>query len=217
MLGWAACAVGAGVLGAHVAPAIFPVETAADAARALVWLSMAVPVVVAFSRSRPRGLLRFRAIDLVYGAVFGVVLRLTQGIVADLVEGGAAWPSTFSTDGGLPATFPLDALAGSLVAPALEEAFFRGVVLVGVFVVIRRRLGASTAGAAAIAFSTALFLVAHALTAPRAMSDLVTLSLLSVVAGAFVVGTGRIWPAVTTHVVYNATGFALVTVGTLLA
>lgn len=217
MLGWAVCAVGAGALASHAAPAVFPVETAANAARALVWLSMAVPVAVAFSRSRPRGLLRVRAIDVVYGFVFGLLLRLTEGIVADVVVGGAAWPSTFTADGRLPATFPLDALAGSLVTPALEEAFFRGVVLVGVFSVVRRRMGASSAGIAAIAFSTALFVAAHELTAPRETSELVALALVGVVTATFTVGTGRIWPAVATHVVYNATGFALVAVGTLLA
>ncbi|MGN7968893.1 CPBP family glutamic-type intramembrane protease [Microbacterium sp. 22296] len=70
---------------------------------------------------------------------------------------------------------------------------------------------------AAVALSTALFVVAHELTAPRDPSDLVSLTLLGVVAGSLTIGTGRIWPAMAVHVVFNASGFALLAVGTLLA
>ena len=63
----------------------------------------------------------------------------------------------------------------------------------------------------------ALFVVTHQiLGAPNAM-DLAALTMLGVVTGAFVVGTGRIWPAVAVHVVFNASGVALVAIGTLLA
>lgn len=217
MLGWAACAVGVGVIGARVAPALFPVETAAGGAQGIIWTSMAVPVALAFLRSRPRGLLRFRVIDLVYGIVFGILVRLVQGMVAGIGDGAAPWPSTFSTDGGLPSAFAADAVAGSLVTPTLEELLFRGVVLVSAFAVLRRSVGGVAAGIAAVALSTALFVAAHELTAPRDPSDLASLALLGVVAGAFTIGTGRIWPAVAVHVVFNASGFALVAAGTLLA
>lgn len=216
LLGWAVCAVGAGALAAHIAPLVFPVETEAAAASALVWLALAAPIVLGFSRSRPRGLLRFRAIDLVYGFVFGVLLRLAQGVAADVWEEGAAWPSTFSTDGGLPPGFAVEAASQVIVAPVLEELFFRGVILVGVFSLLRRAVGSVAAGTAAVASSTALFVAAHLMTAARGPSDLVALVLLGVVAGAFTVGTGRIWPAVALHVVFNATGLGLVAVGTLL-
>lgn len=217
MLGWAVCAVGAGALGAHVAPIVFPVETAAGGAQGIIWLSMAVPVAAAFARSRPRGLLRFRTIDVVYGLVFGVLLRLVQGGVAEIGAGVAAWPSTFSSDGGMPPSFAIEAVTGSIVTPTLEEMLFRGVVLVSVFAILRRRVGSVAAGVAAVAISTGLFIAAHELTAPRDVSELVTLTLLGIVAGSFVIGTGRIWPAVAVHVVFNASGFALVAVGTLLA
>lgn len=217
MLGWAVCAVGAGALGAHVAPVVFPVETAAGGAQGIIWSSMAVPVAVAFARSRPRGLLRFRAVDVAYGVVFGVLLRLVQGSVARIGVGAAPWPSTFSNDGGLPPSFAFEAVAGSIVTPTLEELLLRGVVLVSVFTILRRGVGSIAAGVAAVAISTVLFLAAHELAAPRDVSELVALTLLGIVAGSFVIGTGRIWPAVAVHVVFNASGFALVAVGTLLA
>ncbi|KQR21403.1 CPBP family intramembrane glutamic endopeptidase [Microbacterium sp. Leaf151] len=217
MLGWAVCAVGVAAVGAHAAPLLFPVETAAAGAQGIIWTAMAAPVALAFARSRPRGLLRFRVIDLVYGVVFGILLRLVQGAVAGIGGDAAPWPSTFSTDGGLPPAFALDAIAGSLVTPTIEESLFRAVVLVSTFAVLRRRAGGVAAGIAAMAVSTALFVAAHELTAPRGPSDLAALTLLGVVAGAFTIGTGRIWPAVAVHVVFNASGFALVAAGTLLA
>lgn len=217
MLGWALCAVGAGALAAHVAPTVFPVETADGGAQGLIWSSMAVPVAVAFARSRPRGLLRFRTVDVMYGVVFGVVLRLVQGGLAGIGVDAAPWPSTFSNDGAVPPSFAIEAVAGSIVTPTLEEMLFRGVVLVSVFAILRRRVGSIAAGVAAVAIATALFITAHELTAPRDVPELVTLTLLGVVAGSFVIGTGRIWPAVAVHVVFNASGFALVAVGTLLA
>lgn len=217
MLGWAICAVGIGVLGVHLATAVFPVETSADAAQGIIWTSMAVPIALAFVRSRPRGLLRIRTIDIVYGVVFGIVLRLVQGAAAGVGDGAAPWPTTFTTDGGLPRAFIVDAVAGSLITPAVEELLFRGVVLVSAFAVLRRSVGDVAARIAAVALSTALFVVAHELTAPRDPSDLVSLTLLGVVAGSLTIGTGRIWPAMAVHVVFNASGFALLAVGTLLA
>jgi membrane protease YdiL (CAAX protease family) len=217
MLGWAVSAVGVGVIGAHLAPSLFPVETVSGGAQGIIWASMAVPVALAFMRSRPRGLLRFRVIDVVYGIVFGILLRLVQGTVAGIGDGAAPWPSTFSTDGGLPPAFGVDAAAGSLITPTVEEFLFRGVVLVSAFAVLRRSVGGVAAGIAAVALSTVLFIAAHEFTTPRDASDLVSLTLLGVVAGTFTIGTGRIWAAVAVHVVFNASGFALVAAGTLLA
>jgi membrane protease YdiL (CAAX protease family) len=196
---------------------IFPVETAAAAGRALVWLWIAAPVALAFRRSRPRGLLRLRAVDLVYGLVFGILTRVAEGVAEAAAQGSAAWPSTFSADGGLPPGFALEAVAGTVVTPTLEELLFRGVVLVSLFTVVRRRAGVLAAGVASTALSTVLFVLAHALTAPRHASELWTIALLGVIAGAFTLGTGRIWPAIALHVVFNATGYALLAAGTLLA
>lgn len=211
------CLLGVGVIGAHVVELTLPSEAAGLAAQLLVWLCFALPVVVALRRSRPRGLLRLRAIDLAYGVVFGVLLRAAQGVVSGLGGTPAPWPSTFSTGGGLPASFSAQAIAGVVVSPVLEEAFFRGVVLVCAFVAIRRVAGAVAAGIAAVALSTVLFVVAHIFVGDPDAVDLAILALLGVVAGAFVVGTGRLWPAVWVHLVFNATGFAMIAVGTLLA
>lgn len=217
MLGWGVCALGLGVIGAHLVRLALPADAAGDAAQALVWLCFAVPIALAFRRSRPFGLLRMRAIDVAYGVVFGVVVRGAQGVIGGLSGTPAPWPSTFSTDGALPSSFVTQAVTGTLVTPVLEEGFFRGVVLVCAFVLLRRFAGPAAAGVASVALSTTLFVLAHQLVGSPDAVDLATLTVLGVTTGAFVLATGRLWPAALVHVVFNATGFAMLAVGTLLA
>ena len=144
-------------------------------------------------------------------------LRFAQGAIEGAGGTPAAWPSTFSLDGRLPSGFALEAALGSLVAPTLEELFFRGLVLVAAYTVFRRWSGRVAGGIAAAAVSTALFVIAHVLVQGGDASGILAIALVGVVASALVLGTGRVWAAVLAHVVFNATGFALVAVGTLLA
>lgn len=216
MLGWAVFALGVGVLLAHAASVALPVETSSDASRVVFWVALLAPAVFALRRSRPRGLLRIRLVDLAYGIVFGLVVRGTQGVLAGL-EGAVAWPSTFTTGDGLPSSFLTDAVGDVIVAPLCEEIFFRGVVLLCIFAVVKRWSGPLAAGVAAVALSTALFVVTHQILGALDAVDLAALALLGVVTGVFVVSTGRIWPAVAVHIVFNASGIALVAIGTLLA
>lgn len=217
MLGWAVCALGIGVLASHGVPLLLPPETASAGAEAVVWVALVVPVGLALSRSRPRGLLRMRAIDVASGLVFGVALRLMQGVVAGLDGGVVAWPTALSTDGGLPDSFLADGVAVVVVSPVLEELFFRGVILVCVYAALRPLAGSAAAGVAAVLLSTALFVVAHQLGGTASASDVIVLAFVGLTAGASVMGAGRIGPALVMHVVFNATGVALVAVGTLLA
>ncbi|WP_295852913.1 type II CAAX endopeptidase family protein [uncultured Microbacterium sp.] len=217
MLGWAVCALGLGVIGAHLVGLALPEDAAGDAAQALVWLCFAVPIAAALRRSRPLGLFRLRAVDVAYGIVFGALVRGAQGVIGGLSGTPAPWPSTFSTDGALPSSFLTQAVTGTLVAPVLEEGFFRGVVLVCAFVLLRRSAGSRAAGIASVALSTTLFVLAHQLLGSPDAVDLATLALLGVTTGVFVLATGRLWPAVLVHVFFNATGFAMLAVGTLLA
>lgn len=210
-------AVGAGALAARAAADVLPVETRDDMALAVVWVAFAVPTVLALRRSRPRGLLRWRAVDLLYGLVFGLFVRWAQGSVAGLGGAPAAWPSTFSTGNGLPAGFLADAAAGSIVSPLVEELLFRGVVLVCVFAVLQPVGGRVAAGVASAALSTALFVVAHVLAGAPDAVDVTTMALLGLIASAFVLGTGRLGTAVVLHVVFNLSGYVLIAAGTLLA
>ena len=214
MLGWALLGLGAGALGGF-----FLGDTLGTV---VLWVALLVPVVLAYRRGIPRGLLRIRAVDVLYAVVLGGVLRVVQGWLAVVFGGSGALPSYPSLDGALPAFWWLeDLLGGALVAPVVEEFFFRGLLLVVIFTLVRRFAGNDGAGVrlggfVAVAASTGLFVMTHYLTGPVSAEVAVTLTLVGLVCGMLVVFTGRIWPAVLVHVVYNGTGVLLTVAGTLL-
>ncbi|MGW8481862.1 CPBP family glutamic-type intramembrane protease [Microbacterium sp. NPDC055903] len=215
LLGWAAVGLGAGILlGSLVGGMLGTVA---------LWIALIVPVILAFRRGVPRGLLRFRPVDLLYGVVLGGMLRLAQGWLDVALGGSGALPSYPSLDGALPTSlWTQELLGGVLVAPLVEEGFFRGLVLVAVFAVVRRTMGRDdaamrTAGVVAVTASVVLFILAHALLGAASSSEIASTGLLGLACGLLVVTTGRIWPAVLVHVVYNGTGVALAVAGTLLA
>jgi membrane protease YdiL (CAAX protease family) len=214
VLGWAALGLGAGLLLAAWLGGLV--------GTALLWVGMLVPVVFAFRRGVPRGLLRIRAVDLLYGLVLAGILRIIQGWSAIGFGGSGALPSYPTLDGALP---PLwwaeDLIGGVLVAPVVEEFFFRGLLLVALFTVVRRfagrdRASIGIAGFVAIVTSAGLFVLTHQLVSTLTPDAAVSLALLGVTGGLLVVFTGRIWPAVLLHVFYNGTGMLLVLAGTVL-
>lgn len=191
---------------------------AAAAATALLWLGMLVPVVWAFVRSRPVGLLRFRAIDLLWGVALGFLLRISAGWITQAVEGSAPFPSYPLIGGRLPEFWWLtDGLAVVVVAPVIEELFFRAVILVSLYTVLRRPFGRAAAAIVSVIASTAVFVVVHSLAGSASTDQLLAITLLGLVCGALVVLTGRIWGAVLVHVVYNGTFVVLALAGTFLA
>ena len=184
---------------------------------AVLWLGMLVPIVWAFTRSRPAGLLRFRFLDLLWGIGLGLMLRTVQGWLEVAAGGSGALPSYPSIGGSLPSGFLFsDVLAPVVIAPVIEEFFFRAVVLVSVYTLLRRAVGKLMAGAVAVVVSTGLFVLLHSLTGALGVDEVISLSLLGLVCGLLVVLTGRIWPAVLVHVVYNFTFVVLALAGTYL-
>jgi membrane protease YdiL (CAAX protease family) len=181
---------------------------------AILWVSMIVPVIWGFARSRPIGLLRFEAVDVVWGLGIGILLRIVQGWLA-AAGGDTALPSYPTIGGGLPIGWWFDGvLAPVLIAPTIEEFFFRGVVLVSVFTIVRRTFGGVAAAVVAIIGSTGLFVFVHALTLSLGVADVLSLTALGLATGAIVLLTGRIWSAVLVHIVYNATFVVLALAGT---
>jgi membrane protease YdiL (CAAX protease family) len=218
LLGWAVLALGAGVLGATAATEIVGGSFGATLSQLVLWVAFAVPVVVAFARSRPRGLLRFRPVDVLYAVVLGGMLRLIQGWLEMRAGGSGAWPTYPTLGGSLPSNWIFDQLLTAVVVgPVVEEFFFRGLVLVAMYSAVRRIAGRDVAMFASAIVSTALFVVAHALLTPLGWDAVVSLALVGLVASLLVLLTGRLWAAVLTHVIYNGLWVAMATVGTLLA
>lgn len=183
---------------------------------AALWGGLGAAVLVAFIRARPANLLRFKGIDLLWGISLGFTLRLIAGALT------SADSSTFPSVDGLGAVPALDwwltyALPAGLVGPILEEFFFRAVLLVTIYQLLRGVVGVLAAGVSALLFTTAAFLFLHALFNPLTVPDDLQLLLIALVCGLLVLLTGRVWPAVLTHVIYNASYLVLALVGSVLA
>lgn len=183
----------------------------------VLWVGMLVPIVWAFTRSRPAGLLRFRFLDLLWGVGLGLILRTVQGWLAVAAGGSGALPSYPSIGGSLPTGFVFtDVLAPVLVAPVIEELFFHAVVLVSVYTLLRRPVGMPMAGVVAVVVSAALFVMLHSLAGALTVDGVLAVGLLGLVCGALVMLTGRVWPAILVHVVYNGSYVVLALAGTFL-
>lgn len=205
--------VGLGVVGGGAVSRI-PAPWAPLASTVVLWLCLGGAVVFAFLRSRPAGLLRFRPIDVLWGVGLGLGVRLLQGWVSGADAG--AFPSAVSLDGGLPSNWWItEAIPSGLVAPVVEEFFFRTVVLVAVYQLLRRSVGGVAAGVTAALVSAGGFVLLHATAGTLTLTDGIQLFAVGGTCALVVLLTGRIWGAVLTHVVYNVTYLALVVVGTL--
>ncbi|BDV29789.1 CPBP family intramembrane glutamic endopeptidase [Microbacterium terricola] len=216
LIAWALFSLGAGVLAGFTIRWLWPAASWSSLASTLaLWIGMLVPIVMAFSRSRPVGLLRLRPLDLLYGVALGVFLRLFQGWVATMADGGAPFPTFATMDGALPSSwFWREALPAGVIAPVIEEFFFRAVILVAMYTVLRRGFGKMTAGLAAALVSTALFVVLHTVSGTLGIDAVVSLGAVGLTCAALVLLTGRIWAAVIVHVVYNSMYLLLGLVGT---
>lgn len=181
-----------------------------------LWAGLTAPVVLLLARSRPTGLLRMRATDLVWGVGLGLAVRLVQGAL----EGAnrQPFPTTPTAGGPFSGDWWLEqGLAAGVVGPVVEEFFFRAVILVTVYRLLRRRIGAPAASASALLVSAGTFVLIHQAFAPLSLAAAFQLTLLGGVCAAVVLLTGRIWGAVLVHVVYNATFLGLGVMGSLLS
>jgi membrane protease YdiL (CAAX protease family) len=174
---------------------------------------MAVPVLVALRRGRPQGLTSARATDLLWGIALGAALRLVQGWLS------GANQNQFPTVAGLDGTganlewFLGTAVPGTLVSPILEEFYFRAVILVGVYQILRRSVGTVGAAITALLASSGFFVVLHQFFSAITLADGVQLFLVGATCGLLVFLTGRIWGAILVHVVYNGIYFCLAILG----
>ncbi|WP_396668813.1 lysostaphin resistance A-like protein [Microbacterium sp. R86528] len=202
-------------LGAAAIDTLVDAPWAPLASGVLLWVGMAVPIVWTFSRSRPAGLLRFRAVDLLYAVVLGVALRVVAGWIEVALGGSGAFPRYTTLDGSLGSQWLVTDLLGPvLVAPLLEEFFFRAVLLVSVYTVLRRPVGRVAAGVTAVIVSSAVFMLVHAFTAQLGTGVILSIGLVGLVCSLLVMLTGRIWGAVLVHLVFNASFVVLALVGT---
>jgi len=182
---------------------------------AVLWGFLTVAVGYAFSRGRPAGLLRFRATDMLWGLGMGLALRLLNGWLSG--ANTVPFPTSAAASGSSVLEWWFaNAIAPGLIAPAVEEFFFRTVILITVFQMLRRGVGSLAAGVTAALVSTGGFVLLHAAFTMLPLTAGLQLFAVGTACSALVLLTGRIWGAVLTHATYNLTYFALVAVGVLL-
>jgi membrane protease YdiL (CAAX protease family) len=208
-----------GVLGAIALLPVTSLPTVPDALREPVsYLATWVPLGVAAAISvrlavRRRAEAWWRALRLGVGptallvSLFAGLLLRTVAVGAEALVTGRIGAGSLSPGGGQGDAVALVAVvaASAIVSPVIEELFFRGTLLPAV----GERIGTGRAAdGVAIVLAAAVFAVVHALAGS---------SLISVVV-AFVAGIGfglvarshGVGAAIIAHVVFNATGLALI-------
>lgn len=207
VLAIALVALGIALLAAAVIRGFDSAPASTLIADAVVLVGMLTATLIAFMRARPKPLLRFRAIDLVYGLAVGLILRLIQGWL-EVAAGG---------DGALPAPSSQGAWALSsallVVSPFVVEVFLRGVLLVTAYSVVRRMTSPLPAMITAIALSAAATVAVQAVAGGSSWDAWLTPLIVGVVCGALVMATGRVWGAVLVHLFFNASWIALAAAG----
>jgi membrane protease YdiL (CAAX protease family) len=149
--------------------------------------------------------IRFRAIDLLWGAAIGVLGRFVGAGMSLLLYGTTGFVGQ-PTIGGIDGWFVFGALiAPVVIAPLIEEGFFRGMMQGG----LARQLGGVWAVGATAAVFTAVHLIGAA-SVTYALAVGVPLLVFAVAAGASRALTGRIGSAVIGHVVFNGVAALLI-------
>lgn len=207
--------LGFGVLAGTVL-ATAPTPWAPEASQISLWAGLSVAGFYAFAVRRPAGLLRIRKVDFLWGIALGVGLRLTQGVLSQADT--RTFPSVSEIAGGASSDFwILTVPSAAVIGPLVEEFFFRAILLVAVYQVLRRQVDHLVAAFAAVVASAGGFVLLHVAFAPLQLSDAVQLSLIGGSCALLVLLTGRIWGAVLAHVTYNIVYLALALAGLLLA
>lgn len=157
------------------------------------------------------GLFRYRAVDLLWGLGLGLALRFMQGALSG--ANASAFPSVSDSGESLRGWVVAQAVPAGGFGPVIEEVFFRAVLLVALFELLRRSSGSLAAGVAATLISTGAFVCLHAAFAPLTLVDALSLAIVGAVCANLVLLTGRLWGAVLLHAMYNLSFLSLVAIG----
>lgn len=167
------------------------------------------PVIVA--RWKGRGVVedfgfRFRPIDVAWGIGTGFAILMLAGglgyVLTEALDVGSdeSTNTQIITDAADTQALWIIVIAAVVLAPLVEELFFRGLCLRA----IENRFGTT----AAVIGSTILFTIPH-FTNPSLAGTVVLFSIIGMVGlllALLVVKTGRLGPAIVAHAVFNAVG-----------
>lgn len=197
---------------------------------ALMIVFYAVLVAYLFGVSRRRGLGRLsrdfgfelRWVDLPIGVGLAILLRILDVVIVGFVLGVLKLPNLPTSNIELPKSFVWAVIVGlgiaSLVAPIVEELYFRGLVMRAIrnFVIRKSRFDGDrttrTARTISIVVSAVIFAAGHLYEAKN-VTMLVVLGidilLFGLVAGWIATRTARLGPSMIMHIATNALGTVL--------
>ena len=159
--------------------------------------------------------LRLRPLDVLWGVGIGLIARVLDAVVNLVVVGSTGLEPVPTIDGG-PAVGVLVAtvLARVLLAPVVEEVFFRGLLQRSTARLLSTptRLDARGAAVMAVITTSLVFALMHALVGSFSpaglLVTLVSTTVFGLLVGTLAARTGRIGGAIVAHVVFNGLAVA---------
>ncbi len=183
---------------------------------ALTWTPLIVGVYLAGVYAGENSLKRdtgftMRPIDLGIGLLLGIVLRFTVEGIAPTHQPTGQMSLGEGTVYTLPPMIDLLVviIGAALIAPIIEELFFRGLLQRGASGLVRGnralRIGV------AVIVSTPLFVLLHLVSVGPASwgTVAITTGVSGLVFGLLAATTRRLGPSITTHIVFNAVGLVI--------
>ena len=190
------------------------------AAYAVAWLPMAIVLFLVFRGQSLRDAstalgLRFQPIDLLWGAGIGFIARAADAVLRLALVGstGLSQQPTLSAIAAPNAqTVALGIVAPVLIAPLLEEIYFRGLIQRGLAAALEPH-GAVTKWSAAVVLTSLAFALVHALLLLAMPGEAVLAGIstfvFALLAGTTAAATNRLGGAAVGHVVFNGLGVLL--------
>lgn len=153
--------------------------------------------------------IHFAGIDLLLGLFVALITRAVVELITPST--GGLVPVFVETDVDRVSTVVVIAVGSALLAPLVEELFFRGAMQRLVHQLALPGLGRTAAGIVAVGVTTALFVLMHALPYGAAVPTAALLPplLMGIGAGTLVAITGRLGGALVAHVLFNTVGVVL--------
>jgi len=156
--------------------------------------------------------IRFRPLDLLLGALVALVARATMEVASPTT--GSLRPAFADSDADATAAVVVSVAVVVVLAPVIEELFFRGAVQRGLNALLGRSVTPRVAAVLAIAVSTVAFVMLHAVPygAQVPLSVVLPPALIGVGAGVLTAVSGRITAGVVAHMLFNLAGVVLLIV-----
>lgn len=185
-----------------------------------VWIPLLAALALCFKRERLSETvgflgLRFQPLDVLWGLGIGCIGRAFDAFLRVAVTGSTGLvqqPTLSALASPVVQTVALGVLAPVLIAPVIEEIYFRGLIQRSLAAALEP-LGRAPKWAAAVVLTSLAFALVHALlligTPSEAMLTGISTFVFALLAGATAAATNRLGGSITGHIVFNGLGVLL--------